>query len=389
MSPTSQSCIHQRKKRTFRFYLAVLLARAARALLKLLGRQATHFPGEVALRVCPDFLARVDLPETLICVTGTNGKTTCSNMCADVLRRQGETLVHNQEGSNMPEGVIVALLGASSFWGRARCSYAVLEVDERGSYLILPYLRPQYLIITNLFRDSFRRNAHVEFITDFIRRAMPPETTMIVNADDMISNSLCPQNQKVYFGIDVQPGEREAHPTFVHDTILCPNCHQVMTHHFLRYHHIGRAYCPHCGLEAPEPDVTISHFDWAEDTIQIRAGSETFLLSRAVEKIVDLYNLVACIAVFWKMGWSVSQLKQAFDGLEADRSRHQVTVVGDKRIITVTCKDENPVANSRVFDFVSQDPSQKPFCFTTIIETETVIIIRIRIAGYTIAIMNI
>ena len=39
---TSQSCIHQRKKPTFRFYLAVLLARAT-ALLKLLGRQATHF----------------------------------------------------------------------------------------------------------------------------------------------------------------------------------------------------------------------------------------------------------------------------------------------------------------------------------------------------------
>ena len=173
----------------------------------------------------------------------------------------------------MPEGVIVALLGASSFWGRARCSYAVLEVDERGSYLILPYLRPQYLIITNLFRDSFRRNAHVEFITDFIRRAMPPETTMIVNADDMISNSLCPQNQKVYFGIDVPAGRRGSSNVRSRYDSMSDN-HQVMTHHFLRYHHMGRAYCPHCGLEA-EPDVTISHFGGRRIRFRF-AGSERF-----------------------------------------------------------------------------------------------------------------
>ena len=40
-------------------------------------------PGTLALKLCPDFLKYVGRPKTIIAVTGTNGKTTVSNLLAD------------------------------------------------------------------------------------------------------------------------------------------------------------------------------------------------------------------------------------------------------------------------------------------------------------------
>ena len=67
-------------KKNFRFYVALWGAKAGTILLKLLRRNATFFPGKFAITVCPDFIARIDKPKTVIAVTGTNGKTTVCNM---------------------------------------------------------------------------------------------------------------------------------------------------------------------------------------------------------------------------------------------------------------------------------------------------------------------
>ena len=73
-------------KKNFRFYVALWGAKAGTILLKLLRRNATFFPGKFAITVCPDFIARIDKPKTVIAVTGTNGKTTVCNMIEDVLK---------------------------------------------------------------------------------------------------------------------------------------------------------------------------------------------------------------------------------------------------------------------------------------------------------------
>ena len=40
---------------------------------------------QVALTICKDFMGRLTLPKTVICVTGTNGKTTVSNLLTGML----------------------------------------------------------------------------------------------------------------------------------------------------------------------------------------------------------------------------------------------------------------------------------------------------------------
>ena len=128
------------EKHGIRFRFTIAVVKVATKLLKLMGRNATHLPGWLANKLCPDFLGHLEKPETTVYITGTNGKTTVSNLVASVLRENGYDFVNNSSGSNVSEGVISALLDKSTFWGKAKCKLAILEVDERYSTLIYPYL---------------------------------------------------------------------------------------------------------------------------------------------------------------------------------------------------------------------------------------------------------
>ena len=151
-----------------KYFFALYAAKASQLLLKLLGRNATYFPGKVAIRLCKDFLRYVKPPKTVIAVTGTNGKTTVSNLITSILKENGYSVTNNSFGSNIAAGVISALIEDMDLLGRPKKDIAVLEVDERSSLLIYPLLQPDFLICNNIMRDSIKRNAHTEFISHII-----------------------------------------------------------------------------------------------------------------------------------------------------------------------------------------------------------------------------
>ena len=68
-----------------RFFCALLIAKLSIIALKITRHNGTNFPGIVAIRICPNFLEYIELPDKIIGITGTNGKTTCSNLLNDAL----------------------------------------------------------------------------------------------------------------------------------------------------------------------------------------------------------------------------------------------------------------------------------------------------------------
>ena len=85
------------KKKTLRFQLSLLISNLAMHMQKLLGMNASYFPGKLAIKLCPDFLGQIEKPETIICVTGTNGKTTVCNMILDVLTDHGYDVLKDRK----------------------------------------------------------------------------------------------------------------------------------------------------------------------------------------------------------------------------------------------------------------------------------------------------
>ena len=113
-----------------RMILAILVCKLLRFVGKLVGK-GSSLPGKYALKICPDVLRRVKLPQHIIAVTGSNGKTSTVEMIAAILRAGGKTVVYNEEGSNQIEGVTTLVLNNATLTGRVKADVLLLESDER------------------------------------------------------------------------------------------------------------------------------------------------------------------------------------------------------------------------------------------------------------------
>ena len=341
-----------------RFYLALWVAKAAQTAMKILGRNASYLPGMLAVKICPDFMAHLRLPKTVIAVTGTNGKTTVSNMLTSVLTENGYSVTNNSLGSNVQAGVASALLQDSDLLGHARKDIAVLEVDERSSLLIYPYMTPDYLICNNIMRDSTMRNAHTEFIQYIINRALPASTKVILNADDMNCCRLGPNNKdRTYFGISAERPEVSTKP-FISDVVYCPECGQLLESEYLRYNHIGRMYCPACGLKSPEPDFLVTNIDRENSTFTVRHDGleeDYFLVN---DNIVNVYNFCGVVALLTRLGLNYDQIQKGLSASKIVKSRYDELTSGDLTITMQLAKGLNPIACTRCYSYVAQRPGE-------------------------------
>ena len=295
-------------RKSLRFYIALWGAKAGNVLLKILKRNASYFPGKFAVSVCPDFIGMIDKPETIIAVTGTNGKTTVSNMIEDVLKANNYDIIDNSLGSNVNSGVATTLIKGANLLGKTKKKIAVLEIDERSANKVYPYLTPTYLICTNLFRDSMIRNAHSEFIAGILNKYIPKETKLILNGDDLISCHLAEENKRVYFGIDRLDTDTDECQNIVRDIVVCPKCNTKLKYDYVRYNHIGRAHCPKCDYGSPEIDYEVTNLDIParKMTLMYHGNKEEYDL--ITDNIINIYNMLAVITLLREFGMPAEQI---------------------------------------------------------------------------------
>lgn len=337
-----------------RFYLALYAAKGAQLAMKLLGRNATFLPGKLAIKLCPHFLRYLNPPKTVVGVTGTNGKTTVSNLLTSILRKNGYTVTNNSLGSNVQAGVISALIEDTTWFNKPKKDIAILEVDERSSLLIYPDLPPHYLVCNNLMRDSNKRNAHTEFISHIIRSALPATTHLVLNGDDMVACTLAKEGQKcTYFGLDSEiPQTKE--PQLIQDIVYCPDCGGILDFEYVRYNHIGRMFCPGCGKKAPERDFRVTDIDRQNDTFTVTHGETSDTYNLINDNIVNVYNFCGAIALLTQLGLGYEQINKGFAGSEIVKSRFDSVQSGDLNITLIMSKGQNPIACTRCLDYASK-----------------------------------
>ena len=254
-------------KKTLKYYLAFYLAKLSVVALKIIRRDATQFPGKLAITICPDFLKMIEKPKTIIAVTGTNGKTTVCNMIEDCLKANDYEFIDNQLGSNTNSGIASTFIKGANLSGKQKKDMAIFEIDERSAIRIYPFMTPTYLICTNLFRDSLMRNAHTEFISNILTSNIPKETKLILNGDDLIVSNLAPENERVYFGINRLETDTDTCENIARDIIVCPKCDSKLEYDFVRYNHIGRAKCSKCDFKSPKIDYEVTNINLEDRTI--------------------------------------------------------------------------------------------------------------------------
>ncbi len=345
-------------KKNLKFYIVLYLAKLSRIALKLIGRDATYFPGKLAVTLCPDFLGRIDKPKTIIGVTGTNGKTTVCNMIEDVLKENGYEFIDNHLGSNINSGLATALIEGATLLGKQKKELAVFEIDERSSVKIYPYITPTYLVCTNLFRDSLKRNAHTEFISSILSNNIPSQTTLILNGDDLIVSNLSPNNNRIYFGIDKLKTDTDKCENIVRDITVCPKCDSKLEYDFVRYNHIGRAHCIKCNFQSPKINYEVTNIDFEKMQMTIKSKSEE-KYDLINNNIINIYNMLATITVLKELGLNQEQINPILKKQKIVDTRYSKEKVGNIEIITQLAKGMNPIACSRAFDYVRKEEGNK------------------------------
>ena len=169
-----------------RIAVAVFFGRVVRWLTRLRGG-GSAMPGNVALLFAPKFLEHAfsQVESGIIFVSGSNGKSTTTNMLARILRAHGLRVFTNPSGGNLPQGIASALLADVGLDGLVVADVAVLEVDEAYSVGLSQRLSPTTTLLVNVQVDQLNRFFEPARVATMLSTlADATSHNIILNADD-------------------------------------------------------------------------------------------------------------------------------------------------------------------------------------------------------------
>lgn len=319
---------------------------------KLIGK-GSSLPGKIALKLDKNILKKIILPDNIIVVTGSNGKTSTVEMINTVLMDNGYTVACNKEGSNQTEGVTTMILNNCNLNGEVKKDVLLIESDERYLRHTLKYFRPKYLVVTNLYRDQMTRNGHPELIYEIIKEAITDDIHLILNADDPLSSLYGYKKKDVtYFGMNENKFSKKENDSVYDDGKYCPNCKSRMEYEYYHYNHIGSYSCKNCGHERKEPDFTVTdfNFDVGEMTI-----NKKYKLQMNLRSIYNAYNLLATFAVSRLIGIKDDKIVNSLNNYVMKNDRIQKFDLNGHDAMLLTSKHENSISYNQSLLYVTRE----------------------------------
>lgn len=185
--------------------IAIWTGKVIVCLLRFIGRRGSALPGLIIEKLFPSFL--VDslkrLPEGVIVVTGTNGKTTSTKMLTHVLKSRYR-VISNPTGSNFTRGIVSSIIHHSKLNGSLPYDLAVIELDEAYAARFASIFSPRAVLVTNIMRDQMDRFGEIDHTAKLISKIVKRASDFVVlNRDDPRVAALA-DNTKAkiyYFGV--------------------------------------------------------------------------------------------------------------------------------------------------------------------------------------------
>lgn len=328
-----------------RFYISLIIARLAYLAIKLRNKSSgTSFVGMLTLKICPDFLkhCRKYITKDVATVTGTNGKSTTSGLMAHILEVNGQKVIHNLEGANMLTGVANMFAIAP----HRHYDYAVIESDEAYLTKLYDYIKSDYLVVTNLFRDQLDRYGELNTTAEFIKNAIDknPDLKLILNADDPLVATFDRTKYAVYYGFEnVKCSTKSNAPSEVFNCM----CGHVLEYSKQFFAQQGHYFCSKCGYKRPACDYPADVEVFDEYSIITLKGYE-FKVN--LTGLYNAYNALASIAFAYELGMNEAQIQEALDSYHAIFGRTEKRTINGNPVLIQLIK--NPTGASEVLKTV-------------------------------------
>lgn len=335
--------------------LAVWAAKLASVVGRLVGKKSSASPGVLALKICPDLVSRLrkNIKRGVIVTCGTNGKTTTNNLLNTALQKCGYTTVCNNLGANMLGGIATTFAQACNLLGSFKADYAVLEIDEASARRVFKYIKPDYMLITNLFRDQLDRYGEIDITVDLLNEAidMAGDVKLILNGDDPLTARFGEDRDAVYFGISEQvlPQTDETK-----EGRFCAKCGEEQEYNYFHYSQLGDYYCPHCGNKRPHIDYAATDVDLSS-SMKFKVGDKQIDVN--YRGFYNIYNILAVYSAMMTMGIDNVDFNTVLRDYKPQIGRMELIPIGGKPFILNLAK--NPAGFNQAIQTVLLDKRRK------------------------------
>ncbi len=335
-----------------RVFFVILVCKILSFLGRLVGK-GSSLPGKIALKMDKNILRKIKLPEYIIAVTGSNGKTSTVEMIAHILSDAGKSFAYNREGSNQIEGVTTFILRDCTMGGRVKSDIILIESDERFAQYTFKYFTPTHYIITNLYRDQLTRNGHSEWVYKNLEKSIHSGMHLILNADDpLVSKFGLNRSDVTCFGLDKISVSHKDYVGKYNDGAFCPNCKSRMVYEYYHYNHIGKYECPNCGFKRSNTEFTVTEVDLDKGEIVINNKDKITL---ALKSLYNIYNILAAYSICSLMGINGSEISRSISDYVLKNGRVVSFEIGEHKGILLTSKHENSVSYDSSISLVVSD----------------------------------
>lgn len=336
--------------------LAIIICKMLILAGKLAGKAGSSLPGEIALKICPDIMTHLakQVKGGIIAVCGTNGKTTTNNIIYSYLKSNGKKVVCNNVGANMIYGVCCAFCKDANVFGKLDADFASLEIDEASAVKIFKYFAPDYMVITNLFRDQLDRYGEIDLTVDYLKRALDlaPETKLILNGDDPVSSQFAlDKNRKVYFvGVEekVLSNNEEAS-----EGAFCPVCSEKLSYSVRHYSQLGHFVCEKCGFKRHGVDFAVKNINLTDGMkFELSYMGEGVLFDVNYRGFYNIYNIAVSYCSARLLLGKLDNYREVLSSYKPQTGRMEEFDVGKKVVLNLS---KNPAGFNQGISAVTED----------------------------------
>lgn len=342
-----------------RFIITLWIAKLVAIAVNIIDKKrGSNYAGKIAVKLMPNFVSgfkNIDY-DKVVFVSGTNGKSTTTNLIFHTLRSAGLSVAANTEGANMMGGVATTLIKNSTLAGKYNKEFLVLEIDERSFPLIRKQLPGRRMGLTNLQKDQVQRNGDPNFILRKFRSAIGSDMKLYLNNEEPRSQSLEDLAGSVRYFSVANNSRTYTVDDFYAVTLPCPKCSHPISYNEYNLANIGPFRCTACDYKSKSaPDVLISNVDFANN--KFTCGDMVWTVP--YNNPFYIYNFAMCISICRDLGLADEQIQSGFTCFKNPASHEDIINFKGKEIHYLQGKQENPEALQSELDIVAADTRQK------------------------------